>query len=150
MLLKPTQVLLIEDNLADADLARECLESGKLYLELSVVNDGALALDFLFRRGSYGAANRPDLIILDLNLPRKDGRQVLTEIKQDAELKRIPVVVLTSSEAEGDILRSYDLGANCYITKPLDLKAFQTIVKSIEQFWFTIAKLPPTDDNASL
>ncbi len=150
MMLRPTIILLIEDNPADADLARETLEMNKLFLQLFVVSDGVEALDFLFQRGRYTKAVRPDLIVLDLNLPRKDGRQVLAEIKQNAEVKRIPVVVLTSSDAESDIARSYDLGANCYVTKPLDLKAFQAIVKAIEQFWFTIAKLPPSDGTSSV
>lgn len=145
MVFEPMHLLLVEDNLADAELTRECLENSKVFLELSVATDGVEALDFLLRRGSYANAPRPDIIVLDLNLPKKDGRQVLAEIKAHAELRRIPVVVLTSSDAESDIARSYDLGANCYVTKPLDLKAFQTIVKSIEQFWFTIAKLPPIE-----
>lgn len=149
MMLRPTTILLIEDNPADADLARETLELNKLFLQLFVVTDGVEALEFLFQRGKHTSAVRPDLIVLDLNLPRKDGRQVLEEIKQDDDIKRIPVVVLTSSDAENDIARSYDLGANCYVTKPLDLKAFQAIVKSIEQFWFTIAKLPPRDGTSS-
>lgn len=142
-------VLLVEDNPADADLARESLENAKMHLDLSVVHDGVDALDFLFRRGNYAAAASPDLIVLDLNLPRKDGREVLSEIKQQPTLRRIPVVVLTSSDAESDIVRSYDLGANCYVTKPLNLSAFQTIVGSIKQFWFTIAKLPPSGGPAA-
>ena len=142
----PTQILLIEDNPADVDLTRESLESSKLYLDLQVVSDGVTALDYLFRRGAYQNATHPDLIVLDLNLPKKDGREVLRELKADDELKLIPVVVLTSSDAEIDIIRSYDLGANCYVTKPLDLKAFQTIVKAIELFWLTVVKLPMTDE----
>lgn len=137
------QVLLVEDNPADADLAREALEFHKLHVELSVVMDGIEAMNFLQQEGRYADAPRPDLIVLDLNLPKKDGRQVLAAIKTDDKLKRIPVVVLTSSEAEIDVVKSYDLGANCYITKPLDLKAFQYIVRAVNDFWFTIAKLPP-------
>lgn len=144
-MLRQFHVLLVEDNPADADLTRESLSSDKLHLQLSVVGDGIAALDFLSQRGAYADASLPDLIVLDLNLPRKDGREVLSEIKQDPQLRRIPVVVLTSSDAESDIVRSYDLGANCYVTKPLNLEAFQTIVSSIEEFWFTIAKLPPAE-----
>jgi chemotaxis family two-component system response regulator Rcp1 len=135
-------VLLVEDNPADVDLARESLEGGKLALELSVVADGLQALDFLRRRGAHASAPRPDLILLDLNLPMKDGREVLAEIKQDDDLKLIPVVVLTSSEAETDVAKTYALGANCYVTKPVGFKAFQEIVRSIESFWFAIVKLP--------
>ena len=140
-------ILMIEDNPADADLACETLESNQLLLQLFVAVDGIEALDFLFQRGRYADAVRPDLIMLDLNLPRKDGRQVLTEVKQDPELRRIPIVVLTSSDAESDIARSYDLGANSYVTKPLDLKGFQEIIRAIEQFWLTISKLPPPESN---
>jgi two-component system, chemotaxis family, response regulator Rcp1 len=136
------QILLIEDNPADVDLTRESLEGSKLLLALSVAMDGVTAIEFLCRQGSYRQAPRPDLIVLDLNLPRKDGREVLAEIKSNSGLKRIPVVIMTSSDAEMDVVRSYDLGANCYIRKPLDLKAFQSIVQSIEEFWFTIVKLP--------
>ena len=135
-------LLLVEDNPADADLTRESLELEKIYLDLSVVVDGAQALDFLFQRGDFVGAARPDLIVLDLNLPKLDGRQVLQTIKQEESLRRIPVAVLTSSDAETDIVRSYELGANCYVTKPLDLKAFRTIVRSLQDFWLTIAKLP--------
>jgi two-component system response regulator len=109
------------------------------------VSDGVEAIDFLNRRGSYAAATRPDLILLDLNLPRKDGREVLAEIKADAGLRPIPVVVLTSSDAEVDVVKSYGLGANCYVTKPVDWRAFQQIVEALEGFWFTIVRLPPTD-----
>lgn len=134
--------MLVEDNPADADLVQEGLENSKLLLEITVLGDGASAIQYLKRAGIYSDAEIPDLIVLDLNLPRKDGRQVLVEIKSDNTLRRIPVVVLTSSDAERDIIESYNLGANCYITKPLDLRAFHTIVQSVEQFWFTIARLP--------
>lgn len=137
------RVLLVEDNPADVDLALDALESSRLHLEISVVNDGLDALDLLRRRGRYSGAVRPDLILLDLNLPRMSGRELLSAIKQDPELKQIPVVILSSSEAEKDVLQSYDLGANCYVTKPVNLKRFQSIVQGIEGFWFTIVKLPP-------
>lgn len=136
-------VLLVEDNPADVDLAREALEASRLHLEISVAMDGVDALDFLRARGRYSDVSRPDLILLDLNLPRKSGRELLAEIKMDPELKRIPVVVLSSSEADRDVLESYSLGANCYVTKPVDLRVFQSIVQGIEGFWFTIVKLPP-------
>lgn len=139
----PIQVLLVEDNPADADLALETLAMSKLHLEISVVIDGTKALDFLFRRGEYENALRPDLILLDLNLPKVSGRQVLSVLKENEELKAIPVVILTSSSAELDIAESYHLGANCYVTKPVDLQAFQTIVTAVEGFWFTVVKLPP-------
>jgi CheY-like chemotaxis protein len=142
-LLKPIEILLVEDNLADVRLTQEALKEEKLHNNLSVVNDGVEALAILRREGKYASAARPDLILLDLNLPRKDGREVLEEIKNDPELKAIPVVVLTISEAEKDILVSYNLHANCYITKPLDMNQFSRVVKSIEDFWLTIVKLPP-------
>jgi CheY-like chemotaxis protein len=139
----PIEILLVEDNLADVRLTQEALKEEKLRNNLMVVNDGVEALEFLRREGKYGSAARPDLILLDLNLPRKDGREVLQEIKNDPDLMAIPVVVLTVSEAEKDILESYKLHANCYIVKPLDLNQFSKVVKSIEDFWFTIVKLPP-------
>ncbi|MEP6865033.1 MAG: response regulator [Deltaproteobacteria bacterium] len=135
----PIEILLVEDNPADVRLTQEALREGKVKNNLSVARDGEEALAFLRREGSP----RPDLILLDLNLPRRDGRQVLAEIKKDDELKRIPVVVLTTSAAEVDILKSYELHANCYITKPVDLEQFITVVKSIDDFWLTIVKLPP-------
>ncbi|ODN69768.1 response regulator [Methylobrevis pamukkalensis] len=140
---QPIQVLLVEDNPADADLTRETLETSKLHIELSVARDGVEALDHLRRAPGYDGMPRPDLILLDLNLPRMDGRQLLAEIRADDALQSIPVVVLTSSEAERDIAESYRLGANCYVIKPVDLKAFQTIVEAVEGFWFTVVKLPP-------
>ncbi len=142
-LLKPIEILLVEDNLADIRLTQEALKEEKLHNNLSVVNDGVEALAFLRREGKYANAVRPDLILLDLNLPRKDGREVLKEIKNDPDLKAIPVVVLTISDAEKDILASYNLHANCYITKPLDLNQFSRVVKSIQDFWLTIVRLPP-------
>lgn len=139
---KPVNILLVEDNPGDADLAREALENSKVNNELHVVNDGEKAMAFLHRTGEYADAPRPDLILLDLNLPKKDGRQVLAEIKAEDDLKRIPVVILTTSQAEEDILRTYNLHANCYITKPIDLKQFLHVVKSIEDFWLSIVVLP--------
>jgi len=139
---KPIEILLVEDNPGDVRLTLEALKEGKVRNNMSVVPDGVEALAFLRRQGKYSEAPRPDLILLDLNLPKKDGREVLGEIKQDEALKRIPVVVLTTSKAEEDILRSYDLYANCYITKPVDLERFFTVVKSIEDFWLTVVKLP--------
>lgn len=136
------EVLLVEDNPADADLTREALESSKLVLNLSVVIDGEKCLHFLRRTGDFSDAPRPDLILLDLNLPRVSGREVLAEIKCDPALRTIPVVVLTSSAAETDVVQSYDLGANCYITKPVDLNSFIAIVESVNDFWFTVVKLP--------
>jgi chemotaxis family two-component system response regulator Rcp1 len=136
-------VLLVEDNPGDVRLTIEALKGLKLYNELNVVNDGVEAMAFLRQEGIYANAPRPDLVLLDLNLPRKDGREVLEEIKSDPDLKRIPVVVLTTSSNERDILESYNLHANCYITKPVDLGQFLIIVQSIQNFWFSIVKLPP-------
>ncbi|HEX6908931.1 MAG TPA: response regulator [Longimicrobium sp.] len=138
----PIEVLLVEDNPGDVRLTREALKEGKVCNNLSVVPDGVEAMAFLRRQGPYADAPRPDVILLDLNLPKKDGREVLEEVKSDAELRSIPVVVLTTSEAERDIARAYALHANCYITKPVDLDQFITVVKSIEDFWFSIVKLP--------
>jgi CheY-like chemotaxis protein len=139
----PIEILLVEDNPGDADLAREALENSKIRNTLSVVGDGEEALAFLHRSGKYAAAPRPDLILLDLNLPRKSGREVLAEIKSDDYFKRIPVVVLTVSKDEEDIMESYNLHANCFITKPIDLHQFLRVVRAIEDFWLTIVKLPP-------
>lgn len=136
------EILLIEDNPGDVRLTREALKDSKIHNNLSVVEDGVEAMAFLRREGKYSESPRPDIILLDLNLPRKDGREVLEEIKNDETLKRIPVVVLTTSDDEQDILATYDLHANCYITKPVDLTRFVTIVKNIENFWFSIVKLP--------
>jgi two-component system, chemotaxis family, response regulator Rcp1 len=139
---RPIEILLVEDNPGDVRLTIEALKEAKVRNHLSVAKDGVEALAFLHREGSYAAAARPDLILLDLNLPRKDGREVLAEIKADASLRAIPVVILTTSQADQDILRSYELHANCYITKPVDLDQFITVVKSIEDFWLTIVTLP--------
>lgn len=141
--LVPIEILLVEDSPGDARLTQEALRDSKVQNNLSVVEDGVEALAYLRREGIYAGVPRPDIILLDLNLPRKDGREVLEEIKADPELKRIPVVILTTSDDDKDILASYDLHANCYITKPVDLSRFMTIVKSIESFWFSIVKLPP-------
>lgn len=138
------EILLVEDNPADVELTRETLEDAKIYNRLHVVSDGVEAMQYLRREGKYRDAIRPDLILLDLNLPRKDGREVLLELKNDPALRAIPVVVLTSSDAEKDVLRSYDLGANCYVTKPVDLDQFGKVVRSIEDFWFMVVKLPPS------
>ena len=142
-LTRPVEILLVEDNPGDVRLTREALREGKVRNNLNVAPDGVEALKFLRREEQYADAVRPDLILLDLNLPRKDGREVLEDIKADPALRYIPVVVLTSSQAEQDILRAYDLHANCYVTKPVDLDQFSHVVRSIEDFWFTIVKLPP-------
>ncbi len=139
---KPIEILLVEDNRGDTRLAVEALKESKVRNALHVVEDGIEAMDFLYKKGKYSSSPRPDLILLDLNLPRKDGREVLAEIKGDPDLKRIPVVILTISKAEEDVLKTYNLHANCFITKPLDLNQFITVVKSIEDFWLTIVKLP--------
>jgi chemotaxis family two-component system response regulator Rcp1 len=141
-LMHPIEILLVEDSPADVRLTLEALKEEKIHNNLSVVNDGVEALAFLRKEGKYAQSPRPDLILLDLNLPRKDGREVLAEIKNDDKLKAIPVVVLTISEAESDILKSYSLHANCYITKPIDLNQFSHVVKSIQDFWLAIVKLP--------
>ena len=143
MNVRPFEVLLVEDNPGDVLLTTEALKEAKLHLTLSVVSDGVQALDFLYRRDPYGEAPRPDLMLLDLNMPRKDGREVLAEIKGDPDLRGIPVVVLTTSRAEQDIVRTYNLHANAYVTKPVDLAQFIAIVHAINQFWFTIVTLPP-------
>ncbi|MFC1543218.1 response regulator [Candidatus Neomarinimicrobiota bacterium] len=139
----PINILLVEDNPGDVRLTQEALKESKVLNSLEVVHDGVEALAFLRREDRFADAPSPDLILLDLNMPRKDGREVLAEIKSDDILRRIPVVVLTISEAEEDVLKTYDLHANCYITKPLDLDKFGTVVKTIEDFWMTIVKLPP-------
>jgi two-component system response regulator len=140
---KPIEVLLIEDNPGDIQLTKIALEDNKMNVNLSVAEDGVEALAFLRKEGNYVNAPHPDLVLLDLNLPRKDGREVLAEMKADPILRRIPVVILTTSQAEEDVLRAYNLCANCYITKPVDFDQFVKIVRSIESFWFTIVKLPP-------
>ena len=140
---KVIDILLVEDNPGDVRLTREALKEGKVLNTLHVVGDGIEALDFLRHKAPYVKVPHPDIILLDLNLPRMDGRELLAEIKSDPNLRRIPVVILTTSKAEEDIIKSYDLHANCYITKPVDLDQFITVVKSVEEFWFTIVKLPP-------
>jgi CheY-like chemotaxis protein len=139
---KPIEVLLVEDNPGDAQLTRIALNDGKMCINLSLTEDGVDALAFLRKQGNYADAPRPDLILLDLNLPRKDGREVLAEIKADPSLRRIPVVVLTTSQSDTDILQAYELAANCFITKPVDFDQFVKIVQTIEDFWFTVVKLP--------
>ena len=139
---KPVEVLLVEDNPGDVRLTEEALKEGKVLNNLSVARDGVEALAFLNREGKYAHAPRPDIILLDLNLPRKDGREVLLEIKAHDSLRRIPVVILTTSRAEEDVVRTYDLHANCYIAKPVDLDQFIQVVQSIKEFWFTVVKLP--------
>ena len=139
----PMQVLLVEDNPGDAQLTRIALEDSKISIHLNVVEDGVEAMAFLRKQEKYVKAAHPDIVLLDFNLPRKDGREVLAEIKADENLKRIPVVVLTTSQAQEDILKAYNLSANCYIAKPVDFDQFVRIVQSIENFWFAIVKLPP-------
>ena len=139
----PVEILLVEDNPGDVRLTREALREGKVYNNLHWAKDGVEALEFLRQEGKYAAAPRPDIILLDLNLPKKDGREVLESIKNDDRFKQIPVVILTTSEAEEDVLRSYALHANCYITKPVDLDKFIVVVQSIDRFWLTVVTLPP-------
>jgi CheY-like chemotaxis protein len=138
----PVDVLLVEDNPGDVRLTVEALKESKLYVNLHVAKDGMEAIEFLKRQGPFADSRRPDLVLLDLNLPKKDGREVLAEIKADPELWRIPVVVLTTSRAEEDILRTYNLHANCYVSKPVGLDQFIKVVQSINEFWLTIVKLP--------
>ncbi len=140
---RPVNILLVEDNPGDVRLTKEALKESKVRNNLAVVDDGVEALAFLRRQGKYASAAVPDIILLDLTLPRKDGREVLGEIKADPILRHIPVVILTSSKAEQDIVRAYNLHANCYITKPVDLEQFITVVKAVQDFWFVIVKLPP-------
>ncbi|HLO88322.1 MAG TPA: response regulator [Nostocaceae cyanobacterium] len=139
----PIEVLLVEDNPGDVELTRIALEDSKISINLNVVEDGVEAIAYLRKQDQYAQVPHPDIVLLDLNLPKKDGREVLAEIKADAELKRIPVVVLTTSQAQEDIMEAYTLAANCYITKPVDFDQFVKIVQSIENFWFAIVKLPP-------
>ena len=139
----PVEILLVEDNPGDVRLTQEALKESKITNSLTVAKDGVEALEVLRREGVHADAPKPDVIFLDLNLPRMDGREVLSIIKEDPELRRIPVVVLTTSEAEQDVLRAYDLHANCYICKPVDLDQFIRVVRSIESFWLSVVKLPP-------
>ena len=139
---RPIEVLLVDDSPGDVRLTREALREGKVRNNLSHVPDGVEAMAFLRREGAYADAPKPDIVLLDLNMPRMDGREVLAEMKGDARLRRIPVVVLTTSEAETDIFKTYDLHANCYLTKPVDLDQFISIVRSVESFWLQLVKLP--------
>jgi two-component system, chemotaxis family, response regulator Rcp1 len=146
---RPIEILLVEDNPGDERLTREALKEGKVYSNLHWVKDGVEAMAFLRREGKHADAPRPDIVLLDLNLPRKDGREVLQDIKSDESLRRIPVVVLTTSKAEADVLRTYDLHANCYVTKPVDLEKFIVVVRSIDRFWLTVVTLPPNGQPSS-
>lgn len=139
---RPVEVLLVEDNPGDVRLTQEALKDGRVMVNLTVAADGVEALEILRRTGAFSGRARPDLILLDLNLPRKNGREVLEEIKADEELKRIPVIVMTTSKAEQDVYKAYNLNANCYVTKPVDLDDFLNVVRSIEDFWLTIVTLP--------
>jgi CheY-like chemotaxis protein len=143
---KQVEILLVEDNPADVRLVREALKESKILNKLSVVEDGVEAMEFLRKKGKYASSIRPDLILLDLNLPRKNGREVLAEVKSDDNLKRIPVVIMTVSDDEKDILLTYNSHANCYIKKPLNFDQFNKMVHSIENFWFTIVCLPQDGD----
>jgi len=140
---RPVEILLVEDSLSDTELTLEALRDFKVRNHVSVVEDGVQAMQFLRREGSYAQAPRPDMIMLDLNLPRKDGREVLADIKSDDRLKTIPIVVMTTSRAEQDVLRAYQLSANCYINKPVDFNQFLEVVHSIESFWLYVVTLPP-------
>ena len=140
---KLIDILLVEDDEGDVLLTKKALANGKIYNSLNVAKDGVEALAFLRQEGEYNNAPRPDLILLDLNMPRMDGRETLAQIKQDENLRSIPVVVLTTSDSDQDVLQSYDLQASCYITKPVDLKQFTSVVRAIKDFWFSVVKLPP-------
>jgi two-component system, chemotaxis family, response regulator Rcp1 len=142
---RPVDILLVEDNPGDVRLTKEALKDAKVLNEIHVARDGVEAMQFVHREGSFANAPMPDLILLDLNLPRKDGREVLAEIKKDPKLQHIPVVVLTTSKADEDIIKTYNLHANAYITKPVDLNRFVEIMHALEEFWFTIVKLPPKE-----
>ena len=140
---EPVEILLAEDNPGDAKLTRKALKQGDIINNLHVVTDGVKAMSYLNQEGEYADRPRPDLVLLDLNMPRKDGREVLKEVKEDPDLRRIPVVVMTSSAAEEDIIRSYDLHANAYLTKPIDFDGFLDVVGTIEEFWLSVVKMPP-------
>ena len=140
---RPIEVLLVEDDEGDVLMTREALEEGKVFNRLNVVGDGVQAIAYLRREKPYADVIRPDLVLLDLNLPRRDGRQVLADVKNDPELRRIPIVVLTTSEAEEDVLRSYDLHANAYVTKPVDFDRFVEVIRQIDEFFISVVRLPP-------
>jgi chemotaxis family two-component system response regulator Rcp1 len=140
--LRPVEILLVEDNPVDVMMTREAFANGRICNNLHVVEDGEEAVDFLYKRGKYSSAPLPDVILLDLNLPRKDGREVLAEIKADPSLQHIPVIILTTSESEEDIWNSYELHANCFITKPVDMEQFTRILECIGDFWFAVVQLP--------
>lgn len=142
---KPIDILLVEDSEGDVRLIEEALKEGKLKNRLFVVRNGVEAMEFLQKQGNFAHAEKPDLILLDLNLPKKDGREVLSEVKNSDHFKRIPIIILTTSSSEMDITNMYDLHANCYIVKPLDINKFFEVIKSIEEFWLTIVKLPDED-----
>lgn len=146
-IVQPLEILLVDDDAGDVELTRESLSDSKLAINMSVAGDGVEAMEFLRREGKYSNAPRPDLILLDLNMPRKDGRQALAEIKADDSLRSIPIVVLTTSSAEEDIVKTYNLGANCYVTKPVGFDQFQKVVEAIEGFWFTVVKLPAKEQD---
>jgi chemotaxis family two-component system response regulator Rcp1 len=140
---KPVEILLVDDSPSDVRLTKEAIKESKMFNNITVARDGVEAMAYLHKEGKYSDAIRPDLILLDLNMPRKDGRETLAEIKADPDLKRIPVVILTVSKAEEDVLKAYNLYANCYVTKPMDIEQFSKIVKTIDDFWFSIVTLPP-------
>ena len=144
---RPFEILLVEDSPDDAELTSEALKEGRIFHNLHVVSDGIQALDFVHQRGEYASSPQPDIILLDLDLPRMDGRAVLSEIKAEESLKHIPVVVLTASKVEEDILKSYRLHANCYVTKPIDMNQFIDIIRSLENFWLTVVRLPSLSGN---
>jgi CheY-like chemotaxis protein len=146
--LRPIEILMIEDNPGDVRLTQEAFRDGRIRNHLNVVDDGEKAMAYLRREGPYADKPRPDLILLDLNLPRRDGRDVLSELKRDPDLLRIPVVVLTTSQSDEDILRSYDLHANCYVTKPFEFQNFLDVVRMIEHFWLSVVSLPSTHTHA--
>ncbi len=142
MLFRPIDILLVEDNPGDVRLTKEALLEGKVLNRIFVAEDGLEALEFLHRRGKFASVPRPDIILLDLNMPRMDGREFLARVKNDPDLRSIPVVILTTSEADQDVFRSYDMHASCYISKPVDMEQFMKVVKMIKQFWFTVVRLP--------
>jgi CheY-like chemotaxis protein len=145
--IQPLEILLVEDNPVDVLITKKAFSNGRVYSNLHVAEDGEEAMNFLYKRGKYSSAPSPDMILLDLNLPKKDGRQVLEEIKQDPALRQIPVVVLTTSEDPEDIWKSYDLQANCFITKPVSMEQFTKALETLGEFWFTLVRLPSPPDS---